>query len=64
MDYKLYYNQIESKMNKDNFKLLNKNDMVKFVIDAEEELSVIKEIIERYDLENRVNIFLYYIGGN
>jgi predicted ThiF/HesA family dinucleotide-utilizing enzyme len=57
MDYKLYYSQMESKINKDNFKLLNKNDVVKFVIDVEEELPVIKEIIERYDLENRFSVF-------
>lgn len=58
MDYKSPASNMEAFMNLDNMKLLRKNDSVKFVVSDLNDLNVAKKIIEKFNLDNRVTVFL------
>ena len=63
MDYKLPYSGMESAMRRDNFKLLNKHDTVKFVSGSQEDLKRAKEIIDEYRLTERCHVYLSPVFG-
>lgn len=64
MDYKLPSSGCESKMNLKNFIFLEKDDTVKFVAGCIEDLQKAKEIIEKYDLVNKCNVYISPVYGN
>lgn len=57
MDYKLPDSGMENKMNKSNFLTLDSRDSVKFVVSSIEDLNRSKEIIEKYNLLDRVTVY-------
>ncbi|GKU32078.1 putative 7-carboxy-7-deazaguanine synthase QueE [Clostridium folliculivorans] len=63
MDYKLPSSNMEKQMNLDNFKFLTKNDTVKFVSGSSEDLEKAKEIIDRYDLVEKTNVYISPVFG-
>ena len=63
MDYKLPGSGMEKFMVTDNFKLLNKNDTVKFVAGSIEDLDRAAMIIREYKLVGRCNIYLSPVFG-
>lgn len=63
MDYKLPCSGMEEKMSMDNFNNLSKNDVIKFVIGTESELSLIKGLINKYDLTEKCNVYLSPVFG-
>ena len=56
MDYKLPESDMEKYMDLENFKILRKKDTLKFVASSVNDLKKAKDIIEKYDLIDRVNI--------
>jgi 7-carboxy-7-deazaguanine synthase len=64
MDYKLSCSGMEDKMCIDNFKYLNKNDTVKFVIGCYEDLIRAKEIIVKYKLVDKVAVYFRPVYGD
>ena len=57
MDYKLPSSKMENKMCLDNFKYLTSKDTVKFVVGTIEDLKKAKEIIERYSLIGKCDVY-------
>ncbi len=57
MDYKLPFSNMNTFMNTDNFFLLDKEDTVKFVCATQNDLNKSLEIIKKYDLINRCNVY-------
>lgn len=57
LDYKVPSSNMEDKMNLDNYQYLTKNDVIKFVVGSINDLDKAVEIINKYDLVNRVQIF-------
>lgn len=57
LDYKMPSSKMEKYMLLDNYQYLTKNDVVKFVIGDLADLNKAKEIIETYDLTNRVKVY-------
>ncbi len=64
MDYKLASSNMEEFMCTDNYSLLNKNDTVKFVSGSKADLIKAKEIMEKYNLIGRVNVYISPVFGN
>lgn len=64
MDYKLPSSGMESFMNTDNFKLLNRNDTVKFVSGDINDLKRAKEIMDKYQLYNKTNLYISPVFGS
>ena len=58
MDYKLPASQMEEHMFLDNFKHLRGNDTVKFVAMDSNNLERLKEIVYKYDLIGKCNVYL------
>ena len=58
MDYKLPGSHMEKYMALGNMRLLRACDSVKFVVSDLNDLNVSKRIIEEYDLDNRVAVYL------
>lgn len=58
MDYKLVSSNMESKMLVENFNFLDNNDTLKFVIGNKKDLIRAKEIIDKYKLIEKTNIYL------
>lgn len=58
MDYKLPYSQMEEKMYFRNLEILDKNDLVKFVVGSQEDLSRAKELIYKYDLIKKTKVYI------
>ena len=58
MDYKLSCSGMEQSMNLKNFEVLNKNDTVKFVVGNREDLIKTKQIIEKYNLYGKCNLYI------
>lgn len=58
LDYKLPGSGMEAKMVLDNYKLLSSRDTVKFVVSDKNDLDVAKNIIEQYNLADRVSVYL------
>lgn len=63
MDYKLPESDMEKYMDLENFKILRKKDTLKFVASSVNDLKKAKDIIEKYDLIDRVNIILSPVFG-
>ena len=58
MDYKLPGSKMEEYMILSNFDILRKIDTVKFVVSDYEDLEVAKSIINKYNLSNRLKVYL------
>jgi 7-carboxy-7-deazaguanine synthase len=63
MDYKLPSSKMESSMSLDNFRYLTSKDTVKFVSGSIEDLNKAKEIIDRYHLVGRTNVYISPVFG-
>ncbi len=64
MDCKLASSNMEEFMCEDNYSLLNKNDTVKFVVGGKADLYDAKEIMEKYNLIGRVNVYISPVFGS
>lgn len=58
VDYKLPGSGMEDKMITDNYKLLSPSDTVKFVVSDKNDLDVALNIIEQYNLTDRITVYL------
>ena len=63
MDYKLPSSNMENRMILDNFKYLTNKDTVKFVSGSIEDLKKAKEIIDKYSLIDRTNVYISPVFG-
>ena len=63
MDYKLSCSGMEQAMRLENFSVLNKNDTVKFVAGCHEDLVRTKQIIEKYNLYGKCNLYISPVFG-
>lgn len=63
MDYKLPSSGMEALMALENFKYLSSKDTVKFVSGSMEDLQKAKQIIEDYNLINKVRVYLSPVFG-
>ena len=63
MDYKLPESDMEKYMDLENFKILRKKDTLKFVASSVNDLKKAKDILEKYDLIDRVNIIFSPVFG-
>ena len=63
MDYKLPESDMEKYMDLENFKILRKKDTLKFVASSVNDLKKAKDIIEKYDLIDRVIIIFSPVFG-
>ena len=64
MDYKLPFSNMEDKMLLDNFKYINKKDVVKFVAGSIKDLEKAKSVIDKYDLTNKTNVYISGVYGD
>ena len=63
MDYKLPSSNMENRMVLDNFKYLTDKDTVKFVSGSIEDLKKAKEIIDKYSLIDKTNVYISPVLG-
>lgn len=63
MDYKLPSSNMESYMEEDNMKLLDKNDIIKFVAGTLEDLVCAKQKMEKYNLLSRTKVYISPVFG-
>lgn len=63
MDYKLPSSNMEQFMYTKNFCLLDKKDTVKFVSGSIQDLKKAKEVMEKYNLIDRVNVYISPVFG-
>ena len=63
LDYKLPYSGMEDKMFMPDFEAVDKNDTVKFVAAGKDDLDTMKEIVEKYNLANKTNVFISPVFG-
>ncbi len=63
MDYKLSYSKMEEKMCFRNLEILDKRDLVKFVVASQEDLSRTKELIYKYDLIQKTKVYISPVFG-
>lgn len=63
MDYKLPSSNMENKMALDNFKYLTKKDTVKFVSGSIDDLEKAREIINKYNLVDKTNVYISPVFG-
>ena len=63
VDYKSPTSSCESRMCMTNYENVGKEDTVKFVVGSNEDLDKAKEIIDRYGLEAKCNVYLSPIFG-
>ncbi len=63
MDYKLPVSGMEQAMCHSNFSLLKNKDTVKFVAGSREDLDTTLNIIRKYNLQGRVNIYISPVFG-
>ena len=54
---------MEQSMNLGNFDILNSNDTVKFVVGNREDLIKTKQIIEKYNLYGKCNLYISPVFG-
>lgn len=64
VDYKLPSSNMTDKMNLNNLKVVDKNDVYKFVVGSYEDLEMAYEIIIQYDLTNKCLVYLSPVLGN
>lgn len=63
MDYKLPDSCMENFMDTSNFDYLTKKDVVKFVVSSVSDLKKTKEIIDKYELIKKTNIYISPVLG-
>ncbi len=63
MDYKCPDSGMEEFMKVSNFSVLSAKDSVKFVVSSERDLRCAKEIVEKYHLSEKCNVFLSPVFG-
>lgn len=63
MDYKLPSSNMEHKMSLENFEFLTKNDTVKFVSGSLKDLEKAKNIIDKFNLIEKTNIYMSPVFG-
>lgn len=63
MDYKLPSSNMEDKMTVENFNYLTKKDTVKFVSGTIEDLEKVKYIINKYNLVDKVSLYISPVFG-
>lgn len=63
MDYKLPSSNMEKYMCLENFAFLNEHDTVKFVSGSIEDLKKAEEIIEKYNLTQKCNVYISPVFG-
>ena len=63
MDYKLSCSGMEKSMCLDNFRILGKNDTVKFVVGCHDDLIKTKKIIDDYRLNGKCNLYISPVFG-
>ena len=63
LDYKLPDSGMEDKMCLKNYDFISKNDCVKFVASSKNDLIKAKEIILKYDLAKKCNVFISPVFG-
>jgi 7-carboxy-7-deazaguanine synthase len=63
MDYKLPFSKMEDKMDLNNFKYLSDKDTVKFVCGSRQDLEKSKYIIDKYELSDRINVYISPVFG-
>jgi len=64
MDYKLPGSLMEANMLVSNFKILSKQDTVKFVVGSAQDLNRAKAIITEYDLTTKCHVYISPVFGN
>lgn len=64
MDYKLPSSNMEDLMCLENFNYLRSKDTVKFVAGSENDLKKVKEIISKYKLTEKCNVYISPVFGN
>lgn len=64
MDYKLSCSGMEKAMCLDNFRILGKNDTVKFVVGCHDDLIKTKKIIDDYRLNGKCNLYISPVFGS
>lgn len=64
MDYKLSCSGMEKVMCLDNFRILGKNDTVKFVVGCHDDLIKTKKIIDDYRLNGKCNLYISPVFGS
>ncbi|WP_435790099.1 putative 7-carboxy-7-deazaguanine synthase QueE [Clostridium sp.] len=63
MDYKLPFSKMEDKMDLNNFKYLGNKDTVKFVCGSRQDLEKSKFIIDKFELSDRINVYISPVFG-
>lgn len=63
LDYKLPGSGMESGMRTENYRYLDKQDTVKFVISNQQDLQRARQIIEQYQLQGKCGIYLSPVYG-
>lgn len=63
LDYKLPGSGMEKSMNTDNFEYVSENDTVKFVAGSLDDLDRFREIIDKYNLTEKCNVYLSPVYG-
>lgn len=63
MDYKLPFSKMEKEMYLENLEVLDKRDVIKFVVASQEDLSKVKELIYKFDLRKKTKVYLSPVFG-
>ena len=63
LDYKTLSSLMENYMNEKNYNYLTKDDVVKFVVGNQKDLITAKNIIDKYDLINKAQVYFSPIYG-
>ncbi|WP_315069878.1 putative 7-carboxy-7-deazaguanine synthase QueE [uncultured Clostridium sp.] len=64
IDFKLPSSNMTDKMNFNNLKVVDKNDVYKFVVGSHEDLKIAYEIINKYNLTSKCLVYLSPVSGN
>lgn len=63
VDYKLPSSNMTNEMNLNNLKIVDKNDVYKFVVGSKEDLLDAHKVIEKYDLTSKCLVYLSPVSG-
>lgn len=64
VDFKLPSSKMSDKMNLNNLKVVEKNDVYKFVVGSHEDLQMAYDLIIKYDLTSKCLVYLSPVSGN
>lgn len=64
VDFKLPSSKMSEKMNLNNLKVVDNNDVYKFVVGSKEDLEMAYDIIIKYDLTSKCLVYLSPVSGN